>query len=144
MTGSSGKEESRQAKHGFRNWSVEGSEGIWQQVSGRWYPAALTVCSGLNSCSRAHVCRQSAELLGTRTRACNIGRVPLCTVLSLPCCCAGTSALLSASPSQSCESGPFNWGQAVVSLISCGPQWFSPLSSEVFVQINTCKWNQWR
>lgn len=29
MTGSLGKEDSRQAKRGFGNWSVERSEGLW-------------------------------------------------------------------------------------------------------------------
>lgn len=145
MTGSSGKEDSRQAKHSLGNWSVNGSEGLWQQISGLWCSAVLTACSGLNSCSQSSggLCT-----LYTGSQQNSWGPVYLHKILVV-CLCVfplmvSCPALFSLSPSQSCESGPFSWGQAVVFLISYGQQWFCPLSSEVIVQINTCKWNQWR
>lgn len=89
VTGSSGKEDSRRAKHDLGNWSVEGSEGLWQQVSGgrvllHWQHAQgwTAVATAVVGC--AHVHRQSAELLGTSIPM----KYWLCAFVSLPCCCA--------------------------------------------------------
>ena len=116
--------------------------------------AALTVCSALEGCSQGGdgLCTGMQAIGRILRDQCACMKYQLCAFLcvacclALPSCSAGSSALLFASSSQSCESGPFSWGHTVVFLISYGPQWFCHLSSKVFevVQSNTCIWTQWR
>lgn len=89
MTGSSGKEDSRQAKQDLGSCSVDSSEGLWGRVSG-WCSAVLTARSGLNSCSQSRAglctCTQAvSRTLGDQYTCMKC--VPLCLCLDAVLLC---------------------------------------------------------